>query len=99
MLIRHIMRMAILLLGLVIAVIGTLLSDRPSNAAGPLPSGTFVEVYIDASGNQPDPDPGPPTDMLVFTGGPTDSTVLLGCEEVAVRQDAILVDRDGGRSS
>jgi len=76
------------------------LSCVPVMAADRLPSGTEVTIFIEADSNQPEPDPGPPTDILVFTGGRSYSIELLGCsDQFLALQQAILVDADGPRSS
>ena len=94
------MRMTTVLVGLGIGFSGALLMSQPSNAAGPLPSGTAVVVLLDTSGNLPEPYPGPPTDMLVFTGGRTFLTELPGCHEGQLPlRSAVLVDAGGPRSS
>ena len=72
----------------------------PSNAAERLEPGTPLTVYPEAGGNQPEPDPGPPTDKLVFTGGRTYQIELLGCTTKPLPlQNAVLVDADGPRTS
>jgi hypothetical protein len=96
-------RVSVLFLICIAALIGTLIG-LPSNvpaqeAAGPLPSGTGVIVWLEASVNQPEPDLGPPTDMLVFTGGPTFLVDLDCFDEPEYRQNAVLVDVNGRRSS
>lgn len=58
------MRMTTVLVGLGIGFTGALLLSQPLNAAGPLPSFTDVTVFLDTSGNLPEPNPGPPTEPL-----------------------------------
>ena len=71
-----------------------------TSSAQPFPPGTAVTLFLDASGNLPEPDPGPPTDMLVFTGGRTFVIEIPGCSIYPMPlQNAVLVDSDGGRSS
>ena len=94
------MRITTVFLALLVAFSGTLLVSQPSNAGPPLPSGTSVTLFLDTSGNVPEPDPGPPTDMLVFTGGRTFLIAIPECFEARLPlQNAVLVDADGPRSS
>ena len=96
---RQFLRTAAFSLGVAILVSGVLVSS-PSNAGQRLESGTSVILFLEASGNQPEPDPGPPTDMLIFTGGRTFSIELHGCSETSLPvQNAVLVDANGPRSS
>ena len=74
--------------------------DISSNPVASLPSGTTVTFFLATAGNLPDPDPGPPTDVLVFTGRPTFLTTLPECNpDQLLVQDAVLVDAAGGGSS
>jgi len=62
--------------------------------------GEAISVLIPAAGNQPEPDPGPPTDMLVITGRSLGTVNVAGCGAGEhPLQMAILVDPDGGRAS
>ena len=95
------MRTTTILSAAVIGVSGMLLISPPSNAAAPLPAGTGITVFLDTSGNLPEPDPaGPPNDMLIFTGGRTFSSSLDGCTDQPVTlQNTVLVDSGGSRAS
>ncbi len=67
--------------------------------AEPLPSGTVVTLFLPTNGNLPEPDPGPPTDKLVFTGGKVVESSLPGCSDSAMPlQNAVLVDPGSQRS-
>ena len=92
------MRKGAFFFGVVIGFSGVLIS--PLEAEQRLEPGTPVTVYLEAAGNQPEPDPGPPTDKLVFTGGRTFSIELPGCTDTSLPlRNAVLVDANGPRSS
>ena len=85
---------------LVLALLALGISVSSLESAPPLQSGTSVVVFLDTSGNLPEPDPGPPTDMMVFTGGRSFLAQLPGCSDTPLAlQDAVLIDRDGPRAS
>ena len=86
---------------LIVAItLSGILVSPASKAGQPLESGTVVVFFLEASGNQPEPDPGPPTDMLLFTGGRIFSIELPGCSDILLSlHNAVLVDVNGPRSS
>jgi len=92
------MRLSIAVLGAVSVALS--ITSSLSATPPPLASGTSIVVFLDTSGNLPEPDPGPPADMLLFTGGRTFLASVPGCSDHPLPlQDAVLVDADGPRSS
>lgn len=86
------MRKQMMLLVLAMGLGGTFLAVRQLNAA-PLAAGTSVVVFLSTEGNLPEPDPGPPTDKLIFTGKKVIDTPLPGCSDSNMPlQNAVLVD-------
>ncbi len=90
---------ALVVAGVAATVTSPGLVGAQGNNVPPYP-GDGITVLIPVSSNQPEPDPGPPTDMLVFTGRSLGTVNVAGCStgEFPI-QRAVLVDPDGGRAS
>lgn len=79
--------------GIVVGAVA--IGARVSFALNP---GDPVSVLIPASGNQPEPDPGPPTDKLIYTGGRVTTVDAAGCQVGSFPlQNGVLVDPAAGR--